>query len=211
TLRRYPGAQLLFERANLLGGLREFGAKAVGLPDLKLVAETREGHGVGNSGMRLERLAQRHPALGVELEHLARAVERGRELLAFVRIRCKARDQGFDLRQKRVTTSIERWPAKRRITVDALVPIAGQHSPKRCRNRHPALGVETQRVMRHEPVHGAPCAPPPAPPSGGQPQPGAPAQRRVPRRPQMGCYGLSWDCLGVNGDGQLAAASSNAD
>src|ERR1700741_2394384 len=39
-LRRYPGAQLLLERANPLGGLREFGAEALGLPDLKLVTNT---------------------------------------------------------------------------------------------------------------------------------------------------------------------------
>src|SRR5262249_61037361 len=44
AFRRYPGAQLLRERANLLGGLREFRAETSGLPDLKLVAEAGEGH-----------------------------------------------------------------------------------------------------------------------------------------------------------------------
>ena len=42
-VRRSPGAQLLLERAHLLGGLREFRAEAFRLPDLKLVAEADEG------------------------------------------------------------------------------------------------------------------------------------------------------------------------
>jgi hypothetical protein len=42
---------LLLERAYLLGGLREFGAEAFGLPDLKLVAKTGKRDRVGNSGM----------------------------------------------------------------------------------------------------------------------------------------------------------------
>ena len=41
--RRHPGAQLLLEGADLLGGLREFRAKAAGLPDSKFVTETDEG------------------------------------------------------------------------------------------------------------------------------------------------------------------------
>ena len=47
--RRHPGAQLLLEGADLLGGLREFRAKAAGLPDSKFVAETNEGRRVGDS------------------------------------------------------------------------------------------------------------------------------------------------------------------
>ena len=50
-VRRHPGAQLLLQRADLLGGLREFRAKASGLPDLKLVAEPGKGDFVADAGM----------------------------------------------------------------------------------------------------------------------------------------------------------------
>ena len=42
-LRRSPGAELLLERADLLGGLRELRAKAVRFPDLELVAQGDKG------------------------------------------------------------------------------------------------------------------------------------------------------------------------
>ena len=38
------GTQFGFERAHLLGGLRELALKPAGLPDLKLVAKADEGH-----------------------------------------------------------------------------------------------------------------------------------------------------------------------
>src|SRR5262245_54536769 len=97
TFRRYPGAQLLLQRANLLGGLREFRAEASGLPDLKLVAKAGEGDLVLDAGMALQRLGEDRPALAVDLQHLARAVERSRELLALLRVRRVARDQRLDL------------------------------------------------------------------------------------------------------------------
>ena len=67
------------QRADLLGGLRELRAEASGLPDLKLVAEADEGDRVRDAGMRLQRVGEDHPALAVDLERLARAVERERE------------------------------------------------------------------------------------------------------------------------------------
>src|SRR5262249_1216531 len=84
TLRRYPGAKLLLERADLLGGLREFRAEAAGLPDLKLVAEAGERDRVRDSRMRLQRLGQGHPALAVDLQDLAGAVERRCKLFALL-------------------------------------------------------------------------------------------------------------------------------
>src|SRR5262245_66614139 len=86
TFRRYPGAQLLLQRANFLGGLREFRAEASGLPDLKLVAEAGEGDLVLDAGMALERIGEDRPPLAVDLQHLAGAVERRRELLGLLRI-----------------------------------------------------------------------------------------------------------------------------
>src|SRR5438132_14094306 len=84
VFRRHPRAQLLLERAHLPGGLRELRAEAFGLPDLKLVAEAREGDGLRDARMLLERFRQDHPALAVDLERLAGPVERGREILALV-------------------------------------------------------------------------------------------------------------------------------
>ena len=57
------------------------------LPDLKLVTETDERHRVGNPCMALQVLAQDHPALAVDLQCLAGAVERQREPLALFRKR----------------------------------------------------------------------------------------------------------------------------
>ncbi len=65
------------QRADLLGGLREFRAKAAGLPDLKFVTETGERDRVRDPGMRLQRLREDHPALAVDLEHFAGRIERG--------------------------------------------------------------------------------------------------------------------------------------
>ena len=58
--RRHLGTQLAFERAHLLGGLRELALETAGLPDLKLVTETDKRHRLGNSRMTLEVLAQHH-------------------------------------------------------------------------------------------------------------------------------------------------------
>src|SRR5262249_57282997 len=63
AFRRYPGAQLLRERANLLGGLREFRAEASGLPDLKFVAEAGKRDLVLDAGVSLERVGEDRPAL----------------------------------------------------------------------------------------------------------------------------------------------------
>src|SRR6185312_11547777 len=83
--RRRLGSELGFERAHLLGGLRELAAKPAWLPDLKLVAETDERNRVADPRMGLQRLGQDHPPLAVHLQSLAGAVERRRELLALLR------------------------------------------------------------------------------------------------------------------------------
>src|SRR5262249_56055696 len=120
AFRRYPGAQLLRERANLLGGLREFRAEASRLPDLKLVADTGEGDLVLDAGVSLERFGEDRPALAVDLQHLARAVKRRRKLLALLRIGRKARDQRLDLLEQRIAAGVQRGPVERRIAIEAL-------------------------------------------------------------------------------------------
>src|ERR1700704_5885395 len=96
TFRRSPGAQLLFERADLLGGLREFRAKAPRLPDLKLVAQADKGDLVLDAGVSFQRFGEDRPPLAVDLQHLARAIEGRRKLFALLRIGGKARDQRLD-------------------------------------------------------------------------------------------------------------------
>ena len=86
TFRRSPGAQLLLERADLLGGLREFRAKATRLPDLKFVAQADKGDLVLDAGVRFQRFGEDRPPLAVDFQHLARPVECGRKLLALLRI-----------------------------------------------------------------------------------------------------------------------------
>src|SRR5262245_44675105 len=153
TFRRYPGAQLLLQRADLLGGLRELRAETTRLPDLKLVTEAGEGDLVLDVGMGLQRLGEDRPPLAIDLQHLARAVERRRELLALLRIGRKARDQRLDLLEQRVAAGIERRTVERRVAVEAVEAVAREHCTKGRRNRHTSLGIEAQRVMGHETVH----------------------------------------------------------
>src|SRR5262249_38298869 len=117
--RRSPGAQPLRERANLLGGLREFRAETSGLPDLKLVAEAGEGDLVLDASVSLERFGENRPALAVDLQHFARAVKRRRKLLALLRIGRKARDQRLDLPEQRIAAGVEGGPVERRLAVEA--------------------------------------------------------------------------------------------
>src|SRR5262249_20414774 len=134
TFRRHPGAQLLLQRANLLGGLREFRAEASGLPDLKLVAETGEGDLVLDAGVALERIGEDRPPLAVDLQHLARAIERRRKLLALVRVRRETRNQRLDLLEQRVASGIQGRTIEGGITIEALETIARQHRAERRRD-----------------------------------------------------------------------------
>src|SRR5262249_37961395 len=177
--RRYPGAQLPLERANLLGGLREFRAKASRLPDLKLVSEAGTRDLVLDAGVSFERLGEDRPALAVDLQHPARAVERGRKLLALFGIGWKARDQRLDFPEQRIAARVERGTIECRIAIEALETIAREHRAKRRRDRDPTLGVEPQGVLRHEAVHDVPGPPPPVASAllGHEPQAPAPPLR----------------------------------
>src|SRR5262249_39935838 len=199
AFRRSPGAELLLERADLLGGLREFRAEAPGLPDLKLVAEAGTGDLVLDAGVRLQRLGQDRPALAVALQPLARAVKRRRKLLALLRVRRNACDQRLDFPQQRIPSRVERGPVERRITIEAFEAVAREHGAERCRDRDSALGVEPHGVVRHEAVHDVPGAPPPVVSALLQCEPQTPALRGRSWGPHhsMGRYGLSWDGLGV--------------
>src|SRR5262249_37541465 len=156
---RYPGAQLLLQGANLLGGLREFRAKAPRLPDLKLVTDAGESDLVLDAGMALQRLGEDGPPLAVGLQHFAAPLTRRRELLALLRIRWKASDQRLDFLEQCIAASVERRPVERRIAVEALETVARQDRAEGRRDRDPALGIEAQRIVGHEAVHNVPGSP----------------------------------------------------
>src|SRR4029077_9824893 len=110
-------------------------AKASRVPDLKLVAEAGTGDLVPDAGVSFERLREGRPALAVDLQYLARAVERGRELLAPLRIRWKACDQRLDFSEQRIAARVERRAVEGRIAIEALETVAREHCAKRRRDR----------------------------------------------------------------------------
>ncbi len=142
------------------------------------------------------------PALAVDLQHFAGAVERRRELFALLRIGRKARDQRLDFPEQRVAAGIERGAVERRIAIEALEAIAGEHRAERRWDRYPTLGIEPQCVVGHEAVHDVPGSPLPVAPALSECKPNAPTSSRRVRSwaplLRMGCYGLSWDHVGVN-------------
>ena len=79
-----PGTQLAFERAHLLGGLRELVLETAGLPDLKLVTETDKRHLLDNSRITLQVLAQHHTTLAVDFQRFAGPIQRQSKLLALI-------------------------------------------------------------------------------------------------------------------------------
>ena len=144
------------EGTDFRGGLRELAAKAAGLPDLEFVAETHKRHRIGNRRMGFQCLGELNTALAVDLQRLAGAVERQRKLLALVRIGRKTRDQPFDLRQQRIAAGVERRPVGGRIAIKAIETVARQYGTEWRRHRDATLGIETQHIMGHKPVHLAP-------------------------------------------------------
>src|SRR6185312_11553385 len=181
------GAQLRFERAHRCGGLRELVPETFGLPDLKLVTQPDENDRVRDPRVQLQTLAQLHPALAVDLQRLARPIERQGQPLPLLRIWREASDQRLDLGDQRVAASIDRGTVERRSTVEALEAIAGEHRTKRSRNRDAPLGIEPRRDVRHEAVHTQHSTP----------------ARSGPARPTLSTAvrdcGIPWDYMGVNG------------
>src|SRR5262249_30613973 len=149
--------------------------------------------------------------LAVDLQDFACAVECSGELLAFLGVGRKTRDQRLDLLEQCIAPGVERRSIERRIAVKSFEAVAREHRAKRRRNRHPPLGIETQGVMGHEAVHNAPGSPNAGPVLARGPGPVAPALfAREPGRSagplrgrfwaphlRVGYYGLSWDYLGV--------------
>src|SRR6516162_4411485 len=170
-------------------------AKALRFPDLKFVPEPDEGHRVLDAGVGFQFVAQNDPAFAVDLQGLARAVERDQKFFALVRVGRIAPDQALDVREQRIAAGIDRRLVERWIAVEPLEPVAHEHPPEGCRNRHPTLGIEPQRVVRHEAVHPhstpgyAPVSTPLSPTNGR-------SQRWLHR---LGLNGITWDNMGVNG------------
>src|SRR5262245_29763857 len=170
-------------------------AKTLRFPDLKLVSKADEGCRLRDAGVGLQLIRQDHPPLAVDLQCLAGSIKRDQKFLARVRIRRITSDQAFDVRQQRIAAGIDRRLIECWIAVESFESVAHEHPPERRRNRDPPLGIEPQRVVRHEAVHPhstlgyAPARPPSSPPNG---------------RPQrwlhsMGNRGIPWEIMGVNG------------
>ena len=101
--------------------------KRPGSQNSKFVTEADKRHRAANAGMRFQRVRQYDTPLAVELECLAGAVERERELLALFRVRRKPPDQRFDLRQQTIATRVERMPIQCRVAVQAFETVAHQN------------------------------------------------------------------------------------
>ena len=127
--------------------------KRPGSQILKFVSETDEDDCLHDSRMRFVRLAQDDTALAVDLERFAGAIERKRELLALIGIRRVVADQRLDLGQQRIAAGVDRRPIQRRMAVQAVEAIAGEHRAERRRYRNAALGVEAKRVVRDKAIH----------------------------------------------------------
>src|SRR5262249_1173365 len=186
-------------------------AEAFRLPQLKLLTEADEHDRIGDAGMRLQSLRQHHPALAVDLERLARPVERDCELLPLVRIRRKLLDQLVDLGEQRIAARIDRLTVERRIAVEAVESVAREHRTKRRRDGHTPLGIEPHRVIAHEAVHADthPTLTTKTRPSRSRLRATARPRaailsdcgRRRPagrRYPALGKFGISWDYMAVN-------------
>ena len=126
------------------------------LPDLELVPLPNEHRLVGQSERRLEALVERHPALCVHAQDLARAEQRGREGVAGRRTGRQRHKQRVDLGQQLQAPAVERRLIERPIGVDALEAVLRQNLPERRGDRDAALGVEAMGEMGEEAIHGAP-------------------------------------------------------
>src|SRR5690606_31896362 len=105
---------------------------------------------------------------------------------------------------QRISSRVDRRAIERRIAMQAVEAVAGEHRAEGSRDGDAPLGVEPQREIRHEAVHV-----PYSTPTGRLPAtprrpaiPGLP-RRRTPRRngrkSSVDICGISWDIMGVNG------------
>src|SRR6516165_759946 len=104
-----------------------------------------------------------------------------------------------------MTAAIESFRVDRRMNIKPFEPIAGQHRPKRRRDRNSALGIEPVGEMRDKAVHSPnPCL---------SRHDASFARRSTPQRSEQpiietGQFGIAWDIMGVNEDqGQQVAKS----
>src|SRR5580693_10339153 len=99
------------------------------------------------------------------------------------------------------------------MAIKAIETVARQHGAERRRHRDATLGIETQHVMGHKPVHLASrrAADLSATPTGLRPAHPRHSQRGPGRisgsQPMVGMNGLSWDNMGVNGPAPTEAAA----
>ena len=134
-------------------GLFPVGDETVRLPKLKLVALANEGDPVGNAGVGLQRLGQNHAAVLIDLQDLALADQRGREVLVVLRERLEVLQDRTDRGPELVAAGVDRLSVERRAAIEAVEPIHRQDRAERRRNRNPPLGIEPVGEGGNELVH----------------------------------------------------------
>ena len=152
---------------------------------------------------RLQRVREDHASLAVDLQRLARAVERERESVPLVRIGREALDQRLDLGEQRIAPGVHRRLVQRRIAIESVEAVARQHRAVGGRDRDASLRVEAQGVVRDEPIHSRAQSPVPPRRFSAESHPGALEGRaaqtrpRSPSRQRLGIFGISWDLMVV--------------
>src|SRR5262245_15300354 len=105
-------------------------AETCRLPDLKLVTLTDESDRVGNLGVCQKPVGENDAALWIELEHLAGAKQRCREMIALLRVGRERLKQAVDLAEKGIAARVERRGVEGRMHVKTIEPISHQHRPE---------------------------------------------------------------------------------
>src|SRR5690606_31852340 len=126
-------------------GLFPVCGEALRLPQLELVALADEGHPVADPGMRLDAVRQDDAPVLIELEDLALADQRRRQIFVVFRKGLEQAETLADLVAQPVAAGIHRLPVERRTAIKALEAVAHQDGAERCRDGDASLGVESVR------------------------------------------------------------------
>jgi hypothetical protein len=89
----------------------------------------------------------------IDGENFAGAIKRHGEVIAFVGKRLDPVKQRVDLVDQLLAAGVQRGVVERRITVDSVEPVLGEHGAERCRNGNPSLGVDLVGECGHKLVH----------------------------------------------------------
>ena len=126
--------------------------EALGLPNLELVTKSDERHRIADPGMHFYCLRQDDTPLRIDLQNFAGPELCRRQLIPLVRIGRQRRQERIDLVQKRVAARVQSLRVERRMNVEPLESIPGQHGPEGCRDRDATLRIQLVGDIAHEAV-----------------------------------------------------------